>query len=417
MPAKILFVDDEPDQVKLMQRMFRRKIRSGELSLLFASDGEEALAILKEEPDVDIVVSDINMPRMDGLTLLEHLDHIENPLKAIIVSAYGDMKNIRIAMNKGAFDFVTKPVEFEDLETTIHKSLAAIEELRAARRQLDEAEHARTNLSRFFSPNIAYQLINHPDELEVGGERKDLTFLFTDLADFTPLVESSEPDIIVGLLNEYLGEMTNLVFDHGGTIDKVVGDAIHALFGAPLSQPDHARRALQCALEMDDYAQSFAAAKQADGIALGITRIGINSGPAIVGNFGGESFFDYTAHGDAINTAARLEAANKHLGTRICVSESTVSRIRDFHGRPVTKLTLKGKEAPVCVYEPYPDQRDADIDDSAYQSAYALLESGDTAAAIPAYEALAKDNPEDQVIRLHLARLQDGKSGIAISAI
>ena len=417
MPAKILFVDDEPDQVKLMQRMFRRKIRNGELSLLFAGDGEEALKVLSEEPDIDIVVSDINMPRMDGLALLEKLGGIENTLKAIIVSAYGDMKNIRTAMNKGAFDFVTKPVEFEDLETTIHKSLAAIEELRSARRELEEAEHARTNLARFFSPNIAYQLINHPEELEVGGERRDLTFLFTDLADFTPLVESSEPERIVSLLNEYLGEMTDLVFDHGGTIDKVVGDAIHALFGAPLSQPDHASRAVQCALEMDAYAQSFVAAKQAEGIALGITRIGINSGPAIVGNFGGESFFDYTAHGDAINTAARLEVANKRLGTRICVSDSTVSRIRDFHGRPIGQIRLKGKEQPVLIHEPYPERQAPGSLEAAYQSAYALLECADTNAAMQSFAALAREHPDDPVVRLHLERLHAGETGIAISGV
>jgi adenylate cyclase len=414
MPAKILFVDDEPDQVKLMQRMFRRKIRNGEISLLFAGDGEEALAVLKDEPDIDIVVSDINMPRMDGLTLLEQLGQLDSPMKAIIVSAYGDMKNIRIAMNKGAFDFVTKPVEFEDLETTIHKSLAALEELRNARRELKEAEHARTNLARFFSPNIAYQLINHPDELEVGGERRDLTFLFTDLADFTPLVESSEPDLIVSLLNDYLGEMTNLVFDHGGTIDKIVGDAIHSIFGAPLSQPDHARRAVQCAIEMDEFAQSFSEAKQAEGIALGMTRIGINSGPAIVGNFGGESFFDYTAHGDAINTAARIEAANKQLGTRICVSESCVSRIREFHGRPIGEVSLKGKEIPVLLYEPYSDQRSSDPLHLAYLEAYQLLENSDTAEALKAFEALDQRQPGDPVVGLHIGRIRAGQSGITI---
>ena len=292
MSAKILFVDDEPDQAKLVQRMFRNKIRAGEISFLFASDGEEALEVLHEEPDIDLVVSDINMPRMDGLTLLERLGQTNAPVKAVIVSAYGDMDNIRSAMNKGAFDFVTKPVDFEDLETTIKKTLSALEELRDTQRQLDEAERVRTNLSRFFSPNLAYQLVNNPEELEVGSERRDLTFLFTDLTEFTALVESSEPAVIVNLLNEYLDEMTNIVFDHGGTIDKVVGDAIHAIFGAPQPQPDHARRAVQCALDMDAFAMEFMKKKEAEGTALGLTRIGVNSGSAMVGNFGGETLFD-----------------------------------------------------------------------------------------------------------------------------
>jgi adenylate cyclase len=411
MSAKILFVDDEPDQAKLVQRMFRSKIRAGEISFLFASDGEEALDVLHQEPGIDLVVSDINMPRMDGLTLLERLSQESKPVKAVIVSAYGDMDNIRSAMNKGAFDFVTKPVDFDDLEATIQKTLAALEELRDTQRQLVEAERVRSNLARFFSPNLAYQLVNNPEDLEVSSERKDLTFLFTDLTDFTALVESSEPALIVSLLNEYLDEMTNIVFDHGGTIDKVVGDAIHAIFGAPQPQPDHARRAVQCALDMDAFATEFMNKKQAEGIALGSTRIGINSGAAMVGNFGGETLFDYTAHGEPINIAARLEAANKALGTHICVSGETVSRIRDFHGRPVGVLMLKGKTDPIEVFEPLP--MDDGVTLEAYSGAYRSLQAGD-AGAVAAFEALAEQNPEDPIVRLHLARLKAGETGATL---
>lgn len=411
MPAKVLFVDDEPDQAKLVQRMFRNKIRAGEISFLFASDGEEALDILHQEPGIDLVVSDINMPRMDGLTLLERLSQEDKPVKAVIVSAYGDMDNIRSAMNKGAFDFVTKPVDFEDLEATIKKTLVALEELRDTQRQLVEAERVRTNLSRFFSPNLAYQLVNNPEELEVGSERKDLTFLFTDLTEFTGLVENSEPALIVTLLNEYLDEMTNIVFDHGGTIDKVVGDAIHAIFGAPQPQPDHARRAVQCALDMDAFATEFMKKKQAEGIALGPTRIGVNSGAAMVGNFGGETLFDYTAHGEAINIAARLETANKVLGTRICVSGETVSRIRDFHGRPVGALMLRGKTDAVEVFEPLPADDGSALE--AYSGAYQCLAAGEP-GAVAAFEALAETAPDDPLVVLHLGRLRAGETGTTL---
>jgi adenylate cyclase len=411
MPAKILFVDDEPDQAKLVQRMFRNKIRAGEISFLFASDGEEALDVLRQEPDIDLVVSDINMPRMDGLTLLERLSQGNKPVKAVIVSAYGDMDNIRSAMNKGAFDFVTKPVDFEDLEATIKKTLAALEELRDAQRQLVEADRVRTNLSRFFSPNLAYQLVNNPEELEVSSERKDLTFLFTDLTDFTALVESSEPSVIVSLLNEYLDEMTNIVFDHGGTVDKVVGDAIHAIFGAPQPQPDHARHAVQCALDMDAFAMEFMEKKRAEGIALGSTRIGINSGAAMVGNFGGETLFDYTAHGEAINIAARLEAANKVLGTRICVSGETVTRIREFHGRPVGTLMLRGKTGAIQVFEPLPADDESALE--AYSGAYQSLAAGES-GGVAAFEALAEVASDDPVVVLHLGRLKAGETGTTL---
>jgi len=411
MPAKILFVDDEPDQTKLVQRMFRNKIRAGEITFLFASDGEEALEVLHAEPDIDLVVTDINMPRMDGLTLIERLAQTNKLVKAVIVSAYGDMANIRSAMNKGAFDFVTKPVDFEDLEATIKKTLAALEELRETQRQLVEAERVRTNLSRFFSPNLAYQLVNNPEELEVGSERRDLTFLFTDLTAFTALVESSEPALIVGLLNEYLDEMTNIVFDHGGTVDKVVGDAIHAIFGAPQSQPDHARRAVQCAVDMDAFAVEFMKKKQAEGIALGPTRIGINSGPAMVGNFGGDTLFDYTAHGEAINVAARLEAANKILGTRICVSGETVSRIRDFVGRPVGALMLRGKAKPVEAFEPLATDNVAVLE--AYCGAYQSMADGEP-SAVSTFESLAAEVPGDPVVKLHLDRLKAGETGATL---
>ena len=123
MTATILVVDDEPDLELLVSHKFRRQIRDGEYNFLFAGDGEEALSTLKEAPDIDLVLSDINMPRMDGLTLLQRLKDLEGDLKAVIVSAYGDMANIRAAMNLGAFDFVTKPIEFDDLEVTIKKTL------------------------------------------------------------------------------------------------------------------------------------------------------------------------------------------------------------------------------------------------------------------------------------------------------
>ena len=411
MSAKILFVDDEPDQAKLVQRMFRNKIRAGEIAFLFASDGEEALDVLRQEPDIDLVVSDINMPRMDGHTLLERLSQENKLVKAVVVSAYGDMDNIRSAMNKGAFDFVTKPVDFDDLEATIKKTLAALEDLRDTRRQLVEAERVRTNLSRFFSPNLAYQLVNNPEDLEVSSERKDLTFLFTDLTEFTALVESSEPAQIVTLLNEYLDEMTNIVFDNGGTVDKVVGDAIHAIFGAPQPQPDHARHAVQCALDMDAFATEFMKKKQAEGIALGLTRIGVNSGAAMVGNFGGDTLFDYTAHGEAINIAARLETANKVLGTRICVSGETVSRIRDFHGRPVGTLMLRGKTDVVEVFEPLLADDGSVLE--AYSGAYQSLAAGEP-EAVAAFEALAEAAPDDPVVVLHLGRLKAGETGTTL---
>ncbi len=152
--TKILAVDDEADFELLLQQRFRRQIRAGEYAFRFARHGEEALAVLAEEPDVELVLLDINMPVMDGLTLLAELRQRQSPVRAVIVSAYGDMANIRTAMNRGAFDFVTKPVDLNDLEITIKKTLDEIARLRELERRRAAAERARANLARYFSPNL-----------------------------------------------------------------------------------------------------------------------------------------------------------------------------------------------------------------------------------------------------------------------
>ena len=240
MTARILVVDDEPDLETLIQQKFRHQIRDGAVSFLFARDGVEALTVLEANQDVDLVVTDINMPRMDGLSLLQKLQENEEKLSTIIVSAYGDMANIRTAMNRGAFDFLTKPIDFLDLETTIAKTIRHVEVLREARRRQAEAERAHASLSRYFSPNLAERLASDADAIDLGGQRREIATLFTDIASFTALVETLEPDVLGPLLNDYLTGMTDLVFAHDGTVAKIVGDALHVLFGAPGEQPDHA---------------------------------------------------------------------------------------------------------------------------------------------------------------------------------
>jgi adenylate cyclase len=270
---------------------------------------------------------------MDGLTLLQKLRDNQESVSTIVVSAYGDMANIRTAMNRGAFDFVTKPIDFVDLETTIAKTLKHIEFLRDARQRQAAAERAHASLSRYFSPNLAQRLANDAEAIDLAGQRREIATLFTDITSFTALVETLEPEVLGSLLNEYLTGMTDIVFAHDGTVAKIVGDALHVLFGAPGDQPDHAVRAVACALALDEHAQAFRERCWQKGIALGVTRIGVHAGSAIVGNFGGGRFFDYTAYGDTINVAARLEEANKQLGTRICVSATLAEKVQNFYRR------------------------------------------------------------------------------------
>jgi adenylate cyclase len=241
MTATILVVDDEPDLEALILQKFRRQVREGSVSFVFARDGLEALQSLEANPDVDLVVSDINMPRMDGLSLLARLQESEDRKSTIIVSAYGDMSNIRTAMNRGAFDFLTKPIDFADLETTIDKTLRHIEVLREARRRQAEAERAHASLSRYFSPEIAKRLAaGAGDSTEVTW--RDVAVIFTDITGFTSLVETAAPELLGELLNEYVSGMTDVVFAHEGTVAKMIGDAIEVLFNAPGDQPDYAAR-------------------------------------------------------------------------------------------------------------------------------------------------------------------------------
>src|SRR5215470_6092901 len=352
MSARILVVDDEPDVEALILQKFRQKIKDGAIDFLFARDGVEALEALKANSGIDLVVTDINMPRMDGLSLLQQLHESEGNVSTIIVSAYGDMTNIRTAMNRGAFDFVTKPIDFLDLETTIAKTLRHIASLRDARQRQAAAERAHASLSRYFSPNLAQQLASDTGAVDLGGQRREIATLFTDIASFTALVEALEPNVLGPLLNEYLTGMTDIVFSHDGTVAKIVGDALHVLFGAPGEQADHSARAIACALDLDEYADSFQQHCRKKGIALGITRIGVHAGPAIVGNFGGGRFFDYTAYGDTVNVAARLEAANKYFGSHVCVSSILAEKVHNFCGRPIGDLLLRGKTETMRAFEP-----------------------------------------------------------------
>ena len=413
MTSTILVVDDEPDLEILVQQKFRRQIRDGEVRFLFARDGAEALDVLGNCDSVDMVVSDINMPRMDGLTLLEKIQEADDQLSTVIVSAYGDMANIRTAMNRGAFDFLTKPIDFTDLETTINRTLRHIARLREARRRQISAERARALLSRYFSPNLAERLASDPDSIDLGGQRREITSLFTDMAGFTSLVETLEPEIIAPLLNDYLGVMTDVAFAHGGTVVKIVGDALHVLFGAPAEQPDHASRAVACALELDSGAQLFRERWRQKGVVLGETRVGLHAGSAIVGNFGGGRYFDYTAYGDAVNIAARLEAANKQLGTRICVGKSVADRVPGFKGRPVGDLILRGRREPLRAFEPLSGEAQDDSATQAYLDAFEKLEAADPAATA-AFAALLGLRSDDQLVSFHLKRLLNGATGVGI---
>ncbi|WP_265949831.1 CHASE2 domain-containing protein [Dechloromonas sp. A34] len=267
--------------------------------------------------------------------------------------------------------------------------------------------------SRYVSPNRVEYLVKHPEAMSLGGVRQECSFVFTDLANFTSLMESIDPGDAVAMLNDYLDQMIGIAFHYEGTLDRIVGDAVVIMFSAPVPQPDHRARALACALAMDAFAIGHARKLNAEGIKFGITRIGIHSGEVIVGNFGGSTMFDYRALGDPVNTASRLESANKQIGTNICLSAAILAGCPDAAVRPVGRLILKGKSEAIEVFEPLVDEREQRYAPrQLYLEAYDQLSvAGGQEQAKAMFAELASRYPEDPLIKLYTSRLENGDGG------
>lgn len=273
-----------------------------------------------------------------------------------------------------------------------------------------EQRWIKNAFSRYVSPNRVKYLQEHPETLALGGEYRECSFVMTDLAGFTAMMEKYEPTKLSALLNEYLDGMIAIAFAHEGTLDRIVGDAVAVMFSAPVAQPDHAARAVACALAMDQFANGFSLQQQARGIPFGKTRIGVNTGDVMVGNFGGQVMLDYRALGDAINTAARLETLNNHLGTRVSVSASTVEQCPHFLGRPAGRWVLKGKHLPTSVFEPLTAEEGRSERVTAYLVAYTLMDA-ESPDALAAFQDLHARYPDDALVGYHLRRLKAGENG------
>ncbi|MEF7617508.1 adenylate/guanylate cyclase domain-containing protein [Aquincola sp. MAHUQ-54] len=265
----------------------------------------------------------------------------------------------------------------------------------------------RQAFARYVSPNLVDYLISRPQALELGGRRQRCSFVFSDLAGFTSVMERMDPAAAVAVLNEYLDRMIAIAFEHEGTLDRIVGDSVAIVFSAPVEQHDHEARALRCALAMQRFAADYLAARRAEGVEFCETRIGVHTGEVIVGNFGGRTIFDYRALGDPVNTASRLEGANKYLGTQLCVSKETLDGCPGVPARPIGRVRLAGRSAPVMVYQPLDPPDGQSIQDEAYAQAYAAMVGG-RSDALPAFERLRQQRPDDALVRLHATRLQAG---------
>jgi len=215
------------------------------------------------------------------------------------------------------------------------------------------AREIRKMFSSYVSKRIVDELIRDPSKAKLGGDRKEITVLFSDIRGFTSFSEKLQPEEVVSLLNEYLGAMTEIVFAHEGTLDKFVGDAIVAFWGAPLSQPDHAERACRCALAMIDKLKQLQAKWAAEGKHVIDIGIGINTGDMVVGNIGAPGKkMDYTVIGDNVNLGARLEGLTRQYNNHIIISEFTCNKVKDILAvNELGSVTVKGKQHPVVIYD------------------------------------------------------------------
>lgn len=260
----------------------------------------------------------------------------------------------------------------------------------------------RKAFSSYVSPQLLEVILKNPERLKLGGEKREVTVLFSDIRGFTSLSEGLEPEVLVSLLNEYLEPMTLIVLREGGMLDKYIGDAIMAVFNAPVDLPDHTKRACMVALEMlRELRELNVGFRKKYGLELDI-GIGINTGYAIVGNMGSDVRFDYTAIGDTVNLASRLEGLNKLYGTNIIVSEYTCRDLRDqFLFRPLDKVAVKGKKKPVMIFELMEDTPQNRERAMLYQEALELYFKGYFEEAALKFEKLVeayRDNPSKTML-------------------
>lgn len=342
--TKILVADDEADLEVLIKQKFRQKIRENKYEFIFASNGVEALQKIKQNPDIDIVLSDINMPEMDGLTLLSKLSETSPLIKAVIISAYGDMENIRTAMNRGAFDFITKPINFEDLTVTMEKTISHVDQLRQTLKAIKE-----NNILKMYVDETVLNFMGGREfeQSIMASENVEATVAFIDICSFTSISEKESPETVVNLLNSYFDIIVKEIIAQGGYIDKFIGDAIMAVFRGEYNFDRAIDACLAVRAEVDKIPSPLG-----ENSYKPMVSIGLNHGEMISGNIGSATLkrLDFTVIGDAVNTAQRLQSL-ANPGQIVILEDGYLKVKESFQCQSVGVFELKNKEKPVTIYE------------------------------------------------------------------
>lgn len=379
----LLFVDDEADIVDSLNRSFRKGYR-----VLKATSGGDAIKVIDKQA-LDLIICDQRMPDINGDQVLKHALEQQPQAIRILLTGYADTESLVRCINEAQiYKYISKPWEPEMLRLTVVRALES--------QELSKEKNLVTSaLSQYVSSKVVEQIMADPTRLQLGGERKTLSIFFSDLEGFSRLAERLEPEPLTALLNDYLTDMSNIILDEGGTLDKYQGDGIVAFWNAPLDQPDHAacacRAALRCQQRLAERAEEFTS--RAGGVLK--ARIGLHTGEVVVGNIGSKVRFDYSILGDAANLASRLENANKLFGTSIMVSEATWLQAGgdiDFIGREIGMIKVAGRNTPVKVFELQNQTSNASPPDlTAYREALGLCHANLWTKAGALFNAMPDD--------------------------
>jgi class 3 adenylate cyclase len=349
----ILIVDDNPDNCDMLSRRLQRR----GLETTIAASGEGALEKVGQQ-QFDLVLLDIMMPGINGLEVLEKLreQYSIHDLPVIMATAKIGSEDVVQALVLGANDYVTKPIDFPVLFARVQTQLELKEMYDHNRRLVKQLEtrnsFIRETFGRYMSDEVVNTLLECPTHLRLGGELRNITILFADLRGFTTVAENLEPDKVVSLVNNFFGVMTRVIDAYQGTINEFYGDGILTFFGAPLDQPDHARRAIACALNMQESMRRVNALNEEAGLPALEMGIGINTGDVVVGNVGSEIRTKYGVVGNPVNVAARIEKCAR--GGEVLVSDDVIHSAGDDVPIDIarsTQISVKGIDKAVRVHQ------------------------------------------------------------------
>ncbi len=329
--TNILVVDDDP----LSRLELSHALKQQGYSISLAEDGLQALDAL-EQDDFDLVLLDILMPNMDGFAVLEHMkaSTIQRDIPIVVISALDEMDSIVKGIRLGAEDYLPKPSNLTLLKARVS---ACLEKKRLRQAIVDQ-------LGKYVPESVAASIIN--DQKSLKPKRTTATVLYTDIENFTGIVEEMPPERVFEMLNDYFPTLVDIIVSHGGVVNQFQGDAMLVTYNVPVEDPDHADNAVRTAIEIQQRLRDNRFA----GIQLR-TRIGVNTGDVIAGNVGSGTRISYTVHGDAVNSAARLELLNKEYGTYTLVSASTVDHLQGSYPLiEIGEVLIRGKHKAMRVF-------------------------------------------------------------------